>query len=82
MEASGGCESLLLDYAWGREICALRVNAGQVRDFAESLGILEETDDVDARVITHPPSGLSIGCALTQWCLVKGQARSTWEALP
>jgi len=53
-----------------------------VRDFAESLGILEETDDVDARVITHPPSGLSIGCALTQWCLVKGQARSTWEALP
>ena len=53
MEASGGYERLAFMMLWEKgQPCAL-VNARNVRRFAEAMGFLEKTDDIDAGVIAH-----------------------------
>ena len=53
MEASGGYERLAFMMLWEKgQPCAL-VNARNVRRFAEAMGFLEKTDDIDAGVIAQ-----------------------------
>jgi len=53
MEATGGYEKSLVRFlqSQGRDVAV--VNPRQIRDYAKSLGILEKTDQIDARVIAR-----------------------------
>ena len=53
VEASGGCEELLVSELCAAEIAVAVVNPRQVRDFARSLGQLAKTDRLDARVLAQ-----------------------------
>lgn len=53
LEATGGYERQILASLLGAGVPAVAVNPRQVRDFAKSLGKLEKTDQIDARVIAH-----------------------------
>lgn len=51
MEATGGYQRRLLVALIEAKIPAVAVNPRQARDFAKALGLLEKTDQVDARVL-------------------------------
>jgi transposase len=51
MEASGGYQRRVLVALIEAGIAAVAVNPRQARDFAKALGLLEKTDQVDARVL-------------------------------
>lgn len=53
LEATGGCETLLVDalHAGGRPVAV--VNPRQIRDFARALGQLAKTDQIDAAIIAR-----------------------------
>jgi transposase len=67
MEATGGYEKLPLDLLWAHGMPAAIVNPRAVRRFAESMGLIEKTDRLDAGVIAwfaetkriapQPPAG-------------------------
>lgn len=50
-EATGGCERLLVSTAHALKIPISVVEPSRVRHFAQSLGCIEKTDPVDARVL-------------------------------
>ena len=67
MEASGGVERLAYSLLWQAGMPCALANPRNVRDYAKSMGFLEKTDRIDARVIagyaqakklvpTSPPS--------------------------
>ena len=51
MEASGGTEQMAYLMLWQADVKCAVVNAASVRFHARSLGLLEKTDRIDARVI-------------------------------
>ena len=51
MEATGGYQRLCLAGLLAAGVRAVAVNPRQVRDFAKSMGILEKTDKIDAKVL-------------------------------
>lgn len=51
MEATGGYEKLPFSLLWAKGLACAVVNPRQVRRLAESLGLLEKTDRIDAGVI-------------------------------
>ncbi len=51
IEATGGLEQPLLDSLLDAGLSVARVNPGQVRHFAQALGVLAKTDAIDARVL-------------------------------
>ena len=53
LEASGGYERQVLASLLGAGIPAVAVNPRQVRNFAQALGKLEKTDQIDARVLAR-----------------------------
>ena len=53
MEATGGLEKLPFGLLWEAGIACAVVNPRQVRRFAEAMGYLEKTDDIDAGVIAR-----------------------------
>lgn len=53
MEASGGYERLGFMLLWAHGMPCALVNARSVRCFAEAMGHLEKTDQIDAAVIAH-----------------------------
>lgn len=53
LEATGGYERQVLASLLGAGFPAVAVNPRQVRHFANALGKLEKTDQIDARVIAH-----------------------------
>lgn len=50
-EPSGGYEIALRDQALSAGFCACRINARQVREFARAGGLLEKSDDLDAKIL-------------------------------
>jgi transposase len=67
MEATGGYEKMPFGLLWGTGLACAIVNPREVRRFAESLGVLEKTDRLDAGLIAafaqirgtrpQPPAG-------------------------
>jgi len=53
MEATGGYERVAFSLLWARGVACAVVNPRSVRRFAEALGFLEKTDDIDAGVIAR-----------------------------
>jgi transposase len=53
MEASGGIERLPFALLWEHDVACAVVNPRSVRDFARSMGYLEKTDRIDARMIAQ-----------------------------
>ena len=53
MEATGGYERVPFSLLWARGVACAVVNPRSVRRFAEALGFLEKTDDIDAGVIAR-----------------------------
>lgn len=53
MEATGGLEKLPFGLLWAAGLACAVVNPRQVRRFAEAMGYLEKTDDIDAGVIAQ-----------------------------
>jgi transposase len=53
MEATGGYEKLAFSLLWAGGMACAIVNPRQVRRLAESLGLLEKTDRIDAGVIAR-----------------------------
>ena len=53
MEATGGYEKRAFALLWAQGIAATLLNARAVRDFARSMGWLEKTDRIDARIIAR-----------------------------
>lgn len=53
LEASGGCERLLLEALEAAGVAYARVNPRQAREFARATGRLAKTDKVDARVLAE-----------------------------
>ena len=53
MEATGGLEKLPFGLLWEAGLACALVNPRQVRRFAEAMGFLEKTDDIDAGVIVR-----------------------------
>jgi transposase len=53
LEATGGCEKQLVRFLQAQGIAVAVVNPRQIRDYAKSLGLLEKTDRIDARVIAR-----------------------------
>lgn len=51
MEATGGYQRLALATLHQRGLPTVAVNPRQVRDFAKAMGVLEKTDQVDARML-------------------------------
>jgi transposase len=51
MEASGGYEKLPFGLLWAAGVPCAVANARSVRRFAEAMGVLEKTDNIDARII-------------------------------
>jgi transposase len=51
MEATGGYEKQAFALLWARGVPVAIVNPRAVRRFAESMGLLEKTDEIDAGVI-------------------------------
>ncbi|HLP29774.1 MAG TPA: IS110 family transposase [Geothrix sp.] len=67
LEATGGYESLAYGLLWESGLPCARLNPRQVRQFAQSMGVLEKTDRLDAgliarfaqvrAVVPQPPAG-------------------------
>jgi transposase len=53
MEATGGYERKAFLLLWGEGLPCAVTNARNVRQYAESMGVLEKTDRIDARIITR-----------------------------
>jgi transposase len=53
LEATGGYETLAFSLLWAKGMACAIVNPRQVRRLAESLGLLEKTDRIDAGVIAR-----------------------------
>ena len=53
MEATGGLEKLPFSLLWEAGLACAVVNPRQVRRFAEAMGYLEKTDDIDAGIIAQ-----------------------------
>jgi len=53
MEATGGYEKLPFTLLWGQGVPSAILNPRHVRRFAESLGVLEKTDRIDAGLIAR-----------------------------
>jgi len=53
MEATGGCERLLLNQLAKHKIEATVLNPRRVRDFAKGIGADAKTDAIDARIISQ-----------------------------
>ena len=53
MEATGGLERQPFLLLWGQDIACALANPRQVRRFAEALGFLEKTDQIDAKVLAR-----------------------------
>lgn len=53
MEATGGLERLAFGLLWAAGLACAIANPRQVRRFAEAMGYLEKTDDLDAGVIAE-----------------------------
>ena len=53
MEASGGVERLAYSLLWEAGLPCALTNPRNVRDYAKSMGFLEKTDRIDARVIAE-----------------------------
>ena len=53
MEATGGYEKLPFSLLWLEDVPCAILNPRSVRRFAEAMGILEKTDEIDAGVIAH-----------------------------
>ncbi|MGR9172267.1 IS110 family transposase [Rhizobium sp. KDH_Rht_773_N] len=53
MEASGGYERPAFLLLWEMGVACALANARNVRRFAEAMGFLEKTDQIDAAVIAH-----------------------------
>jgi transposase len=53
VEATGGLERPLLDALLDAALPVARVNPGQVRHFAQALGLLAKTDGIDAAALEH-----------------------------
>jgi transposase len=51
LEATGGCESRLVDALHEARLPVKVINPRQIRDFARSCGQLAKTDEIDARII-------------------------------
>ena len=66
MEATGGYERLAFGLLWSWDLPAALVNPRSVRRFAEAMGLLEKTDQIDAeaiawyaeakRIVPRPPA--------------------------
>lgn len=55
MEATGGYERLAFLSLWEAGLSCALTNPRSVRRYAESMGVLEKTDRLDARVIARFP---------------------------
>jgi len=53
MEATGGYERRAFLLLWEQGLPCAVTNARQVRLYAESMGVLEKTDEIDARIIAR-----------------------------
>jgi len=53
MEATGGYERRAFLLLWQQGLPCAVTNARQVRQYAESMGVLEKTDQIDARIIAR-----------------------------
>ena len=53
MEATGGYERRAFLQLWEQGLPCAVTNARQVRQYAESMGVLEKTDRIDARIIAR-----------------------------
>jgi transposase len=53
MEATGGYERKAFLLLWGEGLPCAVTNARNVRQYAESMGVLEKTDRIDARIIAR-----------------------------
>lgn len=53
LEATGGCETALVDALHEQGIPLAVLNPRQIRDFARALGLLAKTDKIDALVIAR-----------------------------
>ena len=51
LEATGGLEQPLLDALLDAGLPVARVNPGNVRHFAQAMGVLGKTDAIDARIL-------------------------------
>lgn len=60
MEASGGYESLAAGLLGAAEFAVAVVNARQARAFARAMGLLAKTDAIDARVLAHFGTAVSL----------------------
>lgn len=53
IEASGGCEHLIVAHLAAAQLLVVVVNPRQVRDFARALGQRAKTDNLDAHLLAH-----------------------------
>ena len=53
IEASGGCEHLIVAHLAAAQLAVVVVNPRQVRDFARALGQRAKTDSLDAHLLAH-----------------------------
>jgi len=60
LEATGGYEQAALDALYAHGLPMVRINPRQVRDFAKATGQLAKTDRLDARVLAHMASVLTL----------------------
>jgi transposase len=60
IEATGGYEQAALDALYEGGLTMVRINPRQARDFAKATGQLAKTDRLDARVLAHMASVLSL----------------------
>jgi transposase len=73
MEASGGYEKQPFALLWAQGLPVALLNPRAVRRFAESMGLLEKTDRIDAGVIAH--------CAAVKGCQPSAPAGAEQERL-
>ena len=60
LEATGGYEQAALDALHAAGLVVVRVNPRQARDFAKAIGQLAKTDALDARVLAHMASAVTL----------------------
>lgn len=60
LEATGGYEQAALDGLHASGLPMVRINPRQVRDFAKATGQLAKTDRLDARILAHMASVLTL----------------------
>ena len=81
MEATGGYERRPFKLLWGAGLPCAIVNPRQVRRFADAMGFLEKTDDIDAGLISSfPVRTVPGGYEIAKWVPINAFSRTRIDA--